>query len=135
MPDPVNAVNLIIMHLRDLALPDTVVKRIVAIKRGVDSANTPLMRRFDSLQAVIRQLGTRVAYRDSVDDPRALIQRTVMDIRANVEPARGKAYSLLSPDQLDKAKGFEDAAERKYDEQEKAATARAAERGKGGKGG
>ena len=132
MPEPVNAVNLLIMHLRELALPDTVVRRVVAIKRHVDSTNTPLLRRFDSLQAVIRQLGSRVEYRDSVDDPRILLQRTVSDIRVNIEPGRVAAYALLSPEQLDKAKGFEATAEQKYAEQERAAMARGTQRGKGG---
>jgi hypothetical protein len=131
MPQPVNAVNLLIMHSRDLVLSDSLVKRIVAIKRGVDSTNTPLMRRFDSLQAVIRRRGpSKPEWRDSVDDPDPVLQRTIAEIRVNIEPARVAAYALLSPDQLEKAKAYEDAAGQKYEEQVTAA--RGGPRGRGG---
>jgi hypothetical protein len=132
MPQPVNAVNLLIMHIRDLALSDSQVKRIVAIKRGIDSTNTPLLRRIDSLQNVLHQRGVPTALvGDSVGDPRVLMQQTAMIIRTNILPARAAAYSLLSPDQLDKAMAYEDAAQQKYDEQERAALAAGTKRGGG----
>jgi hypothetical protein len=129
----VNAVNLLISHLRDLALPDSVVKRIVAIKRKVDSTNTPLLRRFDSLQAVIRQKGgPKPEYRDSVDSPQVVLLKTMGEIRINIEPARVAAYSLLSPEQLEKAQGYESAAQQKYEEQWAAANSRGDKKGGGG---
>ena len=124
VPQPVNAVNLLIMHIRDLALSDSQVKRIVAIQRSVDSTNTPLLRRLDSLQTVLHQRGVPTALiGDSVGDPRVRMQQTAMIIRTNILPARAAAYALLAPEQLDKAMAYEDAAQQKYDEQERAALA------------
>jgi hypothetical protein len=132
MPQPVNAVNLLIMHIRDLALSDSQVKRIVAIKRNVDSTNTPLLRRLDSLQTVLHQRGVPTALiGDSVGDPRVRMQQTAMIIRTNIQPARAAAYALLAPEQLDKAMAYEDAAQQKFDEQERAALAAGTKRGGG----
>ena len=122
LPQPVNPVNLLIQHSRDLALADSQVKRIVAIKRSLDSTNTPYLRRLDSLQDVIRKSAGRSMDDDSPMNPRTLVQRTVIDIRTNILPARDQAYALLSPDQLQKAKAYEDDAERKYDDQVNRAT-------------
>ena len=133
IPKQVNAVNLIIQNRQALALSDSQFARVVVIKRQVDSANAPLMRRLDSLPRVFK--GGQLVFgnpsaekRDSVATATALVRETEAEVRATISDGRDRAYSLLSESQLMKAQGFEQAAE-------KALAEETAGKGRGGRGG
>ncbi len=117
IPRQVNAVNLLIEHRQALALSDTQFFRIVAIKRGIDSANVPLMRRLDSLQQAFK--GGSIVFgspsrekRDSLAEARSVVQETEVGVRANISEGRDRAYGLLSAAQLGKAMDLEQAADK-----------------------
>jgi hypothetical protein len=129
IPKLVNAINLLIEHRQALALTDTQFIRIVALKRQVDSANVPLMRRLDSLQRIFKggsiMFGNPSAERrDSLAEARSLVQESEAGVRANLSEGRDKAYGLLSSSQLLKAQGFEDAAEKVLADEAKKAKGR-----------
>ena len=124
VPKFVNVVNLLIQHRQDLSLTDTQFVRIIAIKRALDSANAPLMRRVDSVQRLFKGGSLRFgnpsrARRDSLAEARATILETQAGIRDNIATWREKALAILSSMQIAKAQEFEDKAERAIAEEEK----------------
>lgn len=54
IPAIVNPVNLLIEHRQELALSDTQFKRVIGIKRALDSTNAPLVRKLDSVARVFK---------------------------------------------------------------------------------
>jgi hypothetical protein len=134
VPKQVNVVNLLVEYRRDLALTDSQFTRIIAIKRSLDSANSPLVRRLDSLKATFK--GDPIfseptpQRRDSLMAARSIALEMLAEIRDNVVPAREEAFALLTPAQLTKAQEIEAAAEKAAAEENK----RAGERSRGGGG-
>lgn len=134
VPKQVNIVNLLVEHRQDLGLSDSQFTRIITIKRSLDSANSPLVRRLDSLQRTFKggpifSEPTRER-RDSLTAARSVVLEMLADIRDNIVPAREQAFALLSSTQLTKAQEIEAAAERALAEENK----RAGERSRGGGG-
>jgi len=116
IPKIVNPVNLLIEHRQALALTDTQFARIVVIKRDLDAANAPLMRRLDSVQRVFKGgaivFGNRsMEKRDSLAEAQSVVQEVQAGVRSNMSDSREHAYALLSASQLSKAQTFEAAAE------------------------
>jgi hypothetical protein len=109
---PINPVNLLIEHRQDLALSDTQFVHIIAVKRALDSANAPLMRRIDSVQHMLKG-GNPIfsdpspTRRDSIAEGRVVVNETLAGVRENFSDFREKAFSLLSTQQLDKAQDLE----------------------------
>lgn len=134
VPKQVNLVNLLVEHRQDLALTDSQFRGIIAIKRSLDSANSPLVRRLDSLKNTFK--GGPIfsepspQRRDSLVAARAIVLEMLADIRDNMVPARDEAFALLSPTQLAKAQEIEAKAEKAVAEENK----RAGERSRGGGG-
>jgi hypothetical protein len=135
IPKYVNPVNLLIEHRQELTLTDSQFAHVVIIKRALDSANTPLVRRLDSLQRLFKG-GTPIfsspspERRDSIATARAVVQETIGNVRENVSAARDKAYGLLSYPQRTRAQELEDKAEKVIaDEKEEGAGGRS---GRGG---
>lgn len=125
VPSVVNPVNLLLAHRQDLALSDSQFMRVIRVKRALDSANAPLMRRLDSVQHLFK--GGKAIFedpsplrRDSLMEANSLVQETVAGVRDNISGGRSRAYALLSPDQLDKARQYEADAEKAIEETEKA---------------
>lgn len=117
VPKYVNPVNMLIEHRQELTLTDSQFVRVVAVKRGLDSANAPLDRRLDSLQRLFKGGGplfgdASLERRDSLASARAVVQETMSGVRDNVSTAREKAYGLLSFTQRGKAQELEDKAEK-----------------------
>lgn len=117
IPKLVNGVNLLIEHRQDLALSDSQFKRIIVVKRSLDSTNAPLMRKLDSVQFLFKGGGLRFgsespARRDSLAEARAMIAETQVAIRSNISDAHEKVYAMLSFTQVTKAQDIEDKAEK-----------------------
>lgn len=133
VPKQVNIVNLLVEHRRDLALSDSQFTHLVAIKRSLDSANSPLARRLDSLQRTFK--GGPIfsepspERRDSLAAARSIVLEMLADIRDNIVPAREQAFALLSSTQLAKAQELEAQAEKAVAEENK----RAGEQSRGGR--
>jgi hypothetical protein len=123
VPKQVNAVNLLIEHRQELALSDSQVARVVVIKRALDSTNSPLSRKLDSLQRVFKGgpifSEPTAARRDSLSDARTVVTEATATIHDNISAARERAFALLSPGQLTKAQGLEAAAEKAIEDENK----------------
>jgi hypothetical protein len=92
------------------------------MKRTLDSTNTPLLRKLDSVQRVFKSgvpmfSSPSAQRRDSIAEARSFVTSTLGTVRENISGARDRAYSTLSSTQLSKAQEIE----------EKAAKAAAAE--------
>ncbi len=115
VPEFVNAVNLLIQHRQDLALSDTQFTKVIAIKRSLDSTNSPLMRKLDSVQRLFKKGPVfsegSPERRDSLSDAKMLVRDVSASVRDNNASGRDKAYALLSTKQLDQAHALEAAAE------------------------
>ena len=99
-----NGVNVIIGHAKELSLTGEQLTRVVAIKRQLDSLNTPLMRQLDSLERANR--GREKAPRVKGDLPEPTdpaIDETLGQLRRNLHNAELDAYEVLSGEQLQKA--------------------------------
>lgn len=99
-----NGVNIIIGHAKELALTSEQLTRVAAIKRQLDSLNTPLMRELDSLERASR--GREKAPRSKGDLPEPsdpVIEGTLGQLRTNLHNAELDAYDVLSGKQLQKA--------------------------------
>jgi hypothetical protein len=121
---PVNAVNLLIEHRQDLVLTDSQFVHIIGVKRALDSANAPLMRRIDSVQHELKGGNPLFgdpsrARRDSLAAGRSVVQETLAGVRENNTEWRDKAYKLLSSDQLTKAQDFEAKAEKELEDDQR----------------
>jgi hypothetical protein len=133
VPKQVNVVNLLVEHRQDLALTDTQFIHVVAIKRSLDSTNSPLVRRLDSLQRTFKggpifSEPTRER-RDSLASARSVALEMLADIRDNISGAREQAFALLSSTQLTKAREIEADAEKAAAEENKRADQRSGARG------
>jgi hypothetical protein len=124
IPRQVNGINLLIEHRQELMLSDTQFVRVIALKRGLDSTNSPLMRRLDSLQRTFK--GGSILFgapsaerRDSLSAARAVVRETDVAVHENIVEWRDKAYALLSSSQLTRAQELEEKAERELAEQSK----------------
>jgi hypothetical protein len=115
VPKIVNPVNLLIEHKLEVALNDTQFKRIIAIKRVLDSTNAPLSRKLDSIQRLYkpRPIFSSITQerRDSIAQAHPLVLDLVAGIRENISSAKDSAYTLLSAQQLTTAQGLESVAE------------------------
>ena len=99
-----NGVNIIVGHAKELSLSSEQLARVVAIKRQLDSLNTPLMRELDSLQSASR--GKEKAPRSKGDLPEPsdpAINETLAELRTNLHNAELDAYEVLSGEQVQKA--------------------------------
>ena len=99
-----NGVNVIIGHAKELSLSSEQLTRVVAIKRQLDSLNTPLMRELDSLERANR--GREKAPRVKGDLPEPTdpaVAETLGQLRTNLHHAELDAYEVLSGEQLQKA--------------------------------
>ena len=99
-----NGVNIIIGHAKELSLTGEQLARVVAIKRQLDSLNTPLMRELDSLERAGR--GKEKAPRSKGDLPEPSdpqLDETLGALRTNLHNAELDAYEVLSGEQLQKA--------------------------------
>ena len=99
-----NGVNIIIAHARDLSLTSEQLGRVVAVKRHLDSLNTPLMRELDSLEYVSRERKAIPKSRGDlpdVEDPGVV--ETLSQLRSNLHNAELDAYEVLSGTQLQRA--------------------------------
>jgi hypothetical protein len=126
---PVNPVNLLIEHRQDLVLTDSQFVQIIGVKRALDSANAPLMRRIDSVQSVLKGGNPLFgdpsrARRDSLAAGRSVVQQTLAGVRENIGEWRDKAYKLLSSEQLTKAQDFEAKAEKELEDEQQQARGR-----------
>jgi hypothetical protein len=123
VPKQVNAVNLLIEHRQELALSDSQVARVVVIKRALDSTNSPLSRKLDSLQRVFKGgpifSEPTAARRDSLAEAHAVVAETTGTIHENISAARDRAFALLSPMQLTKAQELEAAAQKAVEDESK----------------
>jgi hypothetical protein len=113
-PPPINIVNLVVAHRQDMVLSDTQFVRIVAIKRALDSTNSPFFRRIDSVQRLFKNVpiftDPTPAHRDSVNAGTALVKEMSADIDDNIADAKDKVFALLSTPQKEKAEQIEDQA-------------------------
>jgi hypothetical protein len=104
IPKTVNPINLMIEHRQELVLSDSQFKKVIAIKRALDSTNAPLVRKLDSVEHVFKKAPLfsqpSAERRDSLADARLLVKGTITDIEQNISEARDKAYALLSASQL-----------------------------------
>ena len=99
-----NGVNIVIGHAKELSLTADQLARVVAIKRQLDSTNTPLMHELDSLERATR--GREKAPRSKGDLPERsdpAIDETLGQLRTNLHNAELDAYEVLSGGQLQKA--------------------------------
>ena len=99
-----NGVNIIIGHAKELSLTSEQLTHVVAIKRQLDSLNTPLMRQLDSLERAGR--GREKAPRIKGDLPEPsdpAIDETLGQLRTNLRNAELDAYEVLSGEQMQKA--------------------------------
>jgi hypothetical protein len=117
IPEQVNPVNLIVLHRGDLGLNDRQFAAVIAIKRSLDSTNSPLERRLDSLQRLFKGKGPlfgepSAARRDSLANAQALVRVTLGELLDNIDPARDRAYQLLDLDQRAMARQLEEKADK-----------------------
>ncbi|HVX41038.1 MAG TPA: hypothetical protein VHB25_15830 [Gemmatimonadaceae bacterium] len=101
IPTIVQPINLMIEHRQEIALTDSQFMRVIRIKRALDSLNSPLMRKLDSVQRLFRGGGPLFgdpspARRDSLAEARGLVVETVGAIRDNIDPAEQRAFGLLT---------------------------------------
>ena len=117
--EPINPVDLLIQHWTDLKLTPDQIASLRTIKRSLDSANAPARRTLDSLQRAMKPSGflgqLNEEQRDSIPVAKARAARLVDQLTENIRPEREKAFSLLTPDQLDKAEAIESNAQRQRD--------------------
>jgi hypothetical protein len=123
VPEVVNAVNLLVEHRPELALSDTQFMHVIAIKRALDSTNSPLVRKLDSVQRLFKNGPVfsegSPERRDSLADANSLVRQVTASIRENNATGRDQAYALLSSKQLDQAHALEAAAEQKIQDDRK----------------
>jgi hypothetical protein len=117
IPEQVNPVNLLVLHRGDLALSDRQFAAVISIKRTLDSTNSPLERRLDSLQRLFKGKGPLFgeptpARRDSLAGAQALVRVTLGQLLDNIEPARDRAYQLLDLNQRAMARQIEEKADK-----------------------
>src|SRR5262245_10211757 len=133
VPQVVNAVNLLVEHRQDLALTDTQFMRVIAIKRTLDSTNSPLMRKLDSVQRLFKNgplfSSGSPERKDSLTQANSLVRETIAAVRENNESGRDQAYALLSSRQLDTAHALEAKAEQQIQD----AALQSKGQGKGGR--
>jgi hypothetical protein len=99
-----NGVNLIIAHAKDLQLTPEQLTKVIAIKRRLDSLNTPPMRELDSLERLHRERTVVPRIRgDLPDEPDPKVERTLNTMRTNMHAAESDAYEVLSGTQLQQA--------------------------------
>lgn len=101
IPTIVQPLNLMIEHRQEIALTDSQFMRVIRMKRTLDSLNSPLMRKLDSVQRLFRGGGPLFgspspARRDSLDQARGLVMETVGTIRDNIDPVEERAFGLLT---------------------------------------
>jgi hypothetical protein len=87
---------------------------VVAIKRALDSTNTPLLRRIDSVQRLFKTAPIFAqptqAHRDSLNAGRSLVKEMTADIDDNIADAKDKVFVILSTPQKERAEQIEDKA-------------------------
>jgi hypothetical protein len=126
IPEQVNPVNLLVLHRGDLALTDQQFTGVIAIKRTLDSTNSPLERRLDSLQRHFKGKGPlfgdpTAARRDSIAQAQTLVRVTLGELLDNIDPARDQAYQLLDLNQRALARQLEEKAEKDLETKNKGA--------------
>ena len=104
IPKIVNPVNLLVEHRQELSLSDTQFVRVLHIKRTLDSTNSPLMRKLDSVSRLFKKSPlfsepSRQRH-DSLAQADFLVRGTVIDVEQNIADAKDKPYALLSASQL-----------------------------------
>jgi hypothetical protein len=123
VPKQVNAVNVLIEHRQDLALSDSQFARVAVIKRALDSTDSPLSRKLDSLQRVFKGgpifSEPTAARRDSLAEAHAIVVEATGTIHDNISAARERAFAILSPAQVTKAQELEAAAEKAIQDENK----------------
>jgi len=114
VPPTINIVNLVVEHRQDMMLTDTQFVRVVAIKRALDSTNSPLFRRIDSVQRLFKSTplfsDPTTARRDSVNAAKSLVKEMTSDIGDNIADAKDKVFLMLSVPQKERAEQIEDQA-------------------------
>ena len=99
-----NGVNIIIGHAKELSLTGEQLKRVVAIKRELDSLNSPLMRELDSLERAGRGRDKAPRVKGDLPEPsNPAIDETLAQLRTNLHNAELDAYEVLSGEQMQKA--------------------------------
>jgi len=99
-----NGVNIIIGHAKELSLTGEQLTRVVAIKRQLDSVNTPLMRELDSLERASRGREKTPRIKGDLPEPSdPAIEETLGQLRTNLHNAELDAYEVLSGEQMQKA--------------------------------
>lgn len=123
IPKQVNPINLLIEHRPELGLSDSVFKRVIGMKRTLDSTNAPSMRRLDSLDRLFR--GGKPLFSDpspervdSIAEARRVMNGLLIEVRDNNSVAREKAYSLLNEQQLVQAQALEAKAQKAIEDAE-----------------
>jgi len=114
VPKVVNPVNLLVENRAALELTETQFTRVIAIKRSLDSANAPLMRRVDSVSRLFKKgpifADPSVARRDSLASAHAVVREAMAGVEDNIAEGKDKAYALLTPAQATKAEQIEEKA-------------------------
>ena len=122
IPQVVNAVNLLVQHRQELTLSDTQFMRVIAIKRTLDSTNSPLLRKLDSVQRLFKNGPVfsegSAERRDSLNEAHSLVREVTAAVRENDASGRDQAYALLSSKQLDQAHALESAAEQRIEDED-----------------
>ena len=99
-----NGVNIIIGHAKELSLTGEQLTRVVAIKRQLDSLNSPLMRELDSLERASRGREKEPRVKGDLPEPsNPLVDETLAELRTNLHNAELDAYEVLSGEQMQKA--------------------------------
>ncbi|MGH7619671.1 MAG: hypothetical protein ACREPM_20855 [Gemmatimonadaceae bacterium] len=113
-PATINIVNLVLEHRQDLFLTDTQFRRVVVVKRALDSTNAPLVRRIDSVQRLFKGVliftNPTPAHRDSLNAGKAVVNEMAADIDDNIADAKDKLFLILSTPQKERAEQIEDKA-------------------------
>jgi hypothetical protein len=106
----VNPLNLLIAHRQDLALSDSQFANIIVLKRSLDLANAPLLRKADSVERLFkgRPIFARQSpeHRDSVRAGRELVDDVAGAVRENDDDYRARALALLNEEQLRAAETY-----------------------------
>ncbi len=114
VPKVINPVNLLIENRAALELTETQFTRIIAIKRSLDSANAPLMRRVDSVSRLFKKgpifADPSVARRDSLAAAHAVVRESIAGVEVNNAEAKDKSHALLTSAQIIKAEQIEEKA-------------------------
>ena len=99
-----NGVNIIVGHAKELSLSSEQLARVVAIKRQLDSLNSPLMRELDSLARASRSKEKAPRAKGDLPEPSdPAIDETLAELRTNLHNAELDAYEVLSGEQMQKA--------------------------------